>query len=77
MYKNYISIVGYENNLSYIGMIGGKQLLRLYNVSALPHEMLHAVGFGHEQGRRDRDQYITIEWDNIISSGNMPLTIII
>lgn len=67
MYNNYISIVGYENNLSYIGMIGGKQLLRLYNVSALPHEMLHAVGFGHEQGRRDRDQYITIEWDNIIS----------
>lgn len=67
MYGNYISIVGYENNLSNIGMIGGKQLLRLYNISALPHEMLHAVGFGHEQGRRDRDQYITIVWENIIS----------
>ena len=65
IYPNYVSIIGDKNNLSNIGMIGGRQYLRLYNLSALPHEMLHAVGFGHEQGRKDRDQYIVIKWDNI------------
>lgn len=65
LYPNYISIIGDKNNLSNIGMIGGRQYLRLYNLSALPHEMLHAVGFGHEQGRKDRDQYIVVKWDNI------------
>ena len=52
-----------------IGRQGGRQQVSLGNgcgtTGVAIHEMMHALGFFHEQSRRDRDGYIRIEWNNI------------
>ena len=50
------------------GREGGRQEVTL-SASCVPwkivHELLHALGFAHEQARHDRDDYVTIHYDNI------------
>ncbi|XP_058888089.1 hatching enzyme 1.2-like isoform X2 [Acipenser ruthenus] len=56
---------------SYLGVNGGPQALSLQSPGCMwsgiaSHELMHALGFVHEQSRSDRDNYVTILWDNIL-----------
>lgn len=55
---------------SWVGRVHPIQYLSLsepwcVTVSTTIHEMLHAMGSHHEQSRSDRDNYVTMHWDNI------------
>ena len=71
--RDYISVIkGCQGCCySYIGKIGGRQFLSLGNgcvfTGIVIHEFLHAAGFWLEQSRSDRDNYITVNYQNIRS----------
>ena len=53
-----------------MGRQGGRQVLSVggtctFARGTIMHEMMHAVGFQHEQTRTDRDQFVTIFFQNI------------
>ncbi|CAI4232141.1 unnamed protein product [Auanema sp. JU1783] len=66
---NYVHIYPDRGCYSMVGKMGGKQMLSLgsgcIQKGIIIHELMHAVGFFHEQSRTDRDDYITILWNNI------------
>ncbi|XP_053323427.1 meprin A subunit beta isoform X2 [Spea bombifrons] len=69
---NYISVFKDSGCYSYVGNLRrGKQQLSLGTncdrIATIQHEFLHALGFWHEQSRADRDDYVIIMWDRILS----------
>lgn len=68
---------------SYIGRRGGKQVVSLARsgciyYGTIQHELLHALGFNHEQTRSDRDNHIRVLLQNVHSGNEMvyyPFTI--
>ncbi|XP_035677241.1 zinc metalloproteinase nas-4-like [Branchiostoma floridae] len=67
--RNYIYIHKGEGCSSSVGQRGGRQDLSLGNrcvqKGVAIHELMHAVGFWHEQSRFDRDDWVIIKWQNI------------
>lgn len=54
--------------LSYVGRVGGHQPIYLHDRCTdkeIMHELMHALGFIHEQSRPDRDRYVKVNWDKI------------
>uniref|UniRef100_A0A3P8SZK5 Metalloendopeptidase n=1 Tax=Amphiprion percula TaxID=161767 RepID=A0A3P8SZK5_AMPPE len=70
--RDYLNIQSLNGCYSYIGRTGYGQDLSLQRSGCVyhdtvQHEVLHALGFHHEQKRSDRDQYIHVVLENVIS----------
>ncbi|KAM9824915.1 low choriolytic enzyme-like isoform X2 [Syngnathus typhle] len=68
---NYLSFVSQTGCWSHLGQTGGRQLIslqrdRCVRKNIVQHQALHALGFHHEQVRSDRDDYVIINYKNII-----------
>lgn len=71
-YTNQEDIIVFEQGQgtckSYLGHIGGRQPLWISegcSARDIAHEIMHSLGFIHEQNRNDRDNYINVFWENI------------
>ncbi|GFT09957.1 zinc metalloproteinase nas-15 [Nephila pilipes] len=69
---NYVEIYSEMGCWSELGRVGGVQSLSLESPDCMKkgvimHEMMHALGFLHEQSRFDRDEFVKVVWDNVIS----------
>ena len=67
---NYVRIVTGNGCTSYVGRIGGAQALTLQRPGCIDqgviiHELTHAIGFQHMQQAFDRDNYVTINYQNV------------
>ncbi|MEQ2244754.1 hypothetical protein ILYODFUR_020436, partial [Ilyodon furcidens] len=68
--RDYIHFFSGDGCWSYIGRQKGGQKISLQRKgclsrSTIQHEVLHALGFNHEQVRSDRDKYVRILYENI------------
>ncbi len=66
---NYVYFTPSSGCSSYVGMVGGKQYINLADACSTGnaiHEIGHTLGLWHEQSRADRDEIITIHYNNIV-----------
>lgn len=67
--ENYVYLYSGNSNRANVGMQGGQQIMEIIdwqNIYIVAHELMHVLGFDHEQNRSDRDDYITVNFQNII-----------
>uniref|UniRef100_A0AAY4CBJ2 Metalloendopeptidase n=1 Tax=Denticeps clupeoides TaxID=299321 RepID=A0AAY4CBJ2_9TELE len=70
--RDYIYIQSLNGCYSYVGRLGNSQTVSLSRQGCIyhntvQHELLHALGFNHEQTRSDRDNHIRVLLQNVIS----------
>ncbi|MBL4634950.1 MAG: hypothetical protein JKY56_13845, partial [Kofleriaceae bacterium] len=71
--SDYLYIISGLGCSSRVGHRGGKQLLSLADAcdaGAGIHEIVHAIGLIHEHARPKRDDFIRVEWSNVVGGEN-------
>ncbi|CAL8404865.1 unnamed protein product [Boreogadus saida] len=68
--RDYIYFHPFSGCWSYIGRQGRRQMVSLQQrgcvyPQVIQHELLHALGFHHEQARSDRDDHVQIQTQNV------------
>lgn len=75
LFRNYVYISRkwYGGCNADIGMAGGRQRFNLdptlgcaFRTWTVLHEMVHSIGLDHEQNRPDRNNYVRINFENIM-----------
>ncbi|XP_075037429.1 uncharacterized protein LOC142098482 [Mixophyes fleayi] len=71
---DYINFLPTSGCWALVGRTGGGQTVSLENPACLwsaivTHEVFHTLGLHHEHVRRDRDNYVQVQWDNIQQDG--------
>ncbi|XP_063043816.1 hatching enzyme 1.2-like isoform X2 [Engraulis encrasicolus] len=69
--RDYVHIQSRSGCWSFVGRRGGGQVVSLARRGCVyhgivQHELLHALGFNHEQCRNDRDRHVRIMYQNVI-----------
>ncbi|XP_074515863.1 low choriolytic enzyme-like isoform X2 [Sebastes fasciatus] len=69
--RDFVDIQSRSGCFSYIGRTGRGQIVSLSRQGCvfrqiIQHELLHALGFNHEQTRSDRDNNVRIQLQNVI-----------
>ncbi|XP_077162385.1 astacin-like metalloendopeptidase [Paroedura picta] len=71
--RDFISIVPLSGCFSSVGRVGGMQVVSLAPAclkrgkGVALHEFMHVLGFWHEHCRADRDKYIHVSWNEILT----------
>ncbi len=66
--NNFVHISNSNANNSQVGMIGGEQFINITSWGSqfiIVHELLHCLGFFHEQSRPDRNNFVQINCNNV------------
>lgn len=76
--NNYVRVRNSTVNNSFVGMKGGEQVINIVSWGdqfIIVHELLHCLGFWHEQQRPDRNNFVEIKCGNIENGCNGNFTI--
>jgi hypothetical protein len=68
-YPNYLRFDSSNSCASYVGMQGGEQSILVSDacsMGSIVHEIGHALGLFHEHTRPDRDNFVQIDWNQIV-----------